>query len=401
MELQKRIYLDWAATSPPDQSSLATALARYCEAFGNPSSRHWAGSEAARLLEEARSLLASALGVHGGRLVFTGSGTEADHIPLLSLLRRQMQPPHKPLHLVMSAIEHDALDCLAGVLEKAGISITRVRPGPDGCINPTEIAASIRKDTALVAVMAVNNETGAIQDTASIGKAMAAVSRELRIRTPWFHVDAVQALGRIPLEGILAHADSVAFSAHKIQGPKGIGALWLRQDIDVLACGGGQEGGIRSGTENTMGALAFALAAQKALAASPARHEHACLLEKRLLDGLQTIKGVVIVPERTSSQNSATPGDRRHVPGIISVAFPGLGGETMVRALSDRGIAVSTGSACSSNKKKKGRRILDAMGVPEELSFSAIRISTGPVTTLEEIDCFLEEAEAIYRKLKT
>ena len=276
-----------------------------------------------------------------------------------------------------------------------GFSVSYIKPGEDGIIVPQKVAAEMRSSTRLVAVMAVNNETGAIQDISAIGRAIASAAESRKIRPPLFHVDCVQALGKIPLDIPASQATSAAFSAHKIQGPKGSGALWTAKTIEPLSLGGGQESGMRSGTENLFGASAFAVCAEKAVSALDAHFAHACNLEKQLLDGLGKIRGACALPQ------SRTGRDGRWSPWIISAAFPGLGGEVLVRALSDEGICVSTGSACSHAGKTKGRRILDAMGLSEELSFSAIRISVGPATTKQEIDTFLGAADDLYRRLKT
>jgi len=191
-----------------------------------------------------------------------------------------------------------------------------------------------------------------------------------------------------------AFVDSFAISAHKIRGPRGIGALWLSRPLDAFVCGGGQESGLRPGTENLLGALAFRFAVETVSESLDTYTLHARQLEKRIIEGVSHIRGASVVPERV-------PGDEAYVPSILSIAFPGLGGETMVRALSDRHIAVSTGSACSSNQRHRGRRVLQAMGVPDDIAFSAIRVSTGPLTTPEEIDIFLEQADDLYRTLKT
>lgn len=390
------VYLDWAATTPPDPDILRKTLDLSLACYGNPSSAHRAGKEAHRILEEARRRLTAALGLDAlsGKLIFTASGTEADQIPFLSLLRGMRSLSLRKIHLVVSAIEHAAIECQAGVLERMGIEVSWVHPDSKGHIHPEDVASRIRKETALVAVMAVNNETGAVQDISAIAGAIADASRTLGIRKPWFHTDAVQAAAKLPLAAHCGEADSIALSAHKIRGLKGTGALWLSKNLEPLACGGGQEQGIRAGTENVPGALAFSFAAESAMSSFESLLAHACALEMRLLNGIALIPGACIVPQRA-------PQDPSYVPHIVSAAFPGLGGETMVRALSDAGIAVSTGSACSNNKRQKGRRVLRAMGIPDDISFSAIRISTGPLTTIKDIDSFLEHAEDLYRKLKT
>lgn len=399
-------YLDWASTSPPDTSLLSEAAALAAEFYGNPSSNHALGQAANAKLEEARARLASVLGARlaparrrgpakGEELVFTSGGSEADAIVLLSLLRRRDALRDRALHIVTTEVEHAAVYEEAKLLESLGISASFVRPGPDGLVSPEAVAEALRKDTALVSVMAVNNETGAIMPLAEIGKAVAAASRELgRSGPPLFHSDAVQALGKIPFRPRELGLSSAAFSSHKLRGPRGIGALWLGLELQPLALGGGQEGGLRSGTENLQAIWAFSRAAELAEAGLEAHSSHARALEARLIAGLGSVPGALPLPLGRKA------GDERYSPYVLSAAFPGLSGEVLARALSDSGFAVSTGSACSSNGVQRGRRVLEAMGLAPDLAFSAIRISTGYATTEAEVDAFLEAASSLYRRYK-
>jgi cysteine desulfurase len=396
-------YLDWAATSPPDLKILSEAALVAAEHFGNPSSKHALGLEAKSALESARSSLAAAVCGEAakGRFVFTGGGSEADAIALLSLLRQAMNARRdgsiKRLHLVATEIEHAAVYEQSLLLKSLGLELSFVRPEADGRVDPQKVAAAVEKDTALVAVMAVNNETGAIQPIAEIAKAVAEAAAAFGRKSPRLHVDAVQALGKVAFDPQAAGASSAAFSAHKIRGPRGTGALWVADasPIEALALGGGQEHALRPGTESIQGAWAFAEAAKTARASLDARRVHARELESRLLGGLSSIPGALALPVGRAA------GDERYSPFILSAAFPGLSGEVLVRALSDKGIAVSTGSACSSNAKRAGRRVIEAMGVTPELALSAIRVSTGESTTSAEIDLFLEAASDAYRRLRT
>ena len=395
------VYLDWAATTPPDLSLLVPALEESARLYANPTSPHAAGKAAREAFEAARaSLLASLASFAGGRapggnLVFTGSGTEADQIPLLALLlaRGASSTPH----IVISAIEHAAINAQAETLARLGFVVTEVKPDAGGAVPPAKVAEALRPNTKLVAVMAVNNETGAVNDIGAIGRAIGAAAASLGLaRPPLFHVDCVQALGKVPFDLAAAGATRAAFSAHKLRGPRGVGGLWHAKPIEPLAVGGGQESGIRSGTENLFGALAFARCAAAAAASTADHLDSALALERRLLEGLSLIPGATAVPL------CRKPGDPRWSPWIASAAFPGLGGEVLARALSDSGIAVSTGSACSHSKgAAKGRRVLDAMGLPPDLAFSSIRLSWGPTTGADDIDRFLETANALYRSLKT
>jgi cysteine desulfurase len=303
----------------------------------------------------------------------------------------------KRLHVVTTEIEHAAVYEEAHLLKALGLDVSFVKPEPDGCVDPQKIAAAVEKDTALVAVMAVNNETGAVQPIADIAKAIAEAAVAFGRKSPRFHVDAVQALGKIAFDPQAAGVSSAAFSAHKIRGPRSVGALWVADcaPIEPLALGGGQETGLRPGTESIQGAWAFAQAAEAAATSFDARIALARELEAHLISGLGSIPGVYALPA------GRIAGDPRYSPLILSIAFPGLSGEVLVRALSDAGVAVSTGSACSANAKRAGRRVIEAMGVAPPLALSAIRVSTGDLTTCAEIDIFLEAASDAYRRLKT
>jgi cysteine desulfurase len=384
---------------------LAQAVGIAAESFGNPSSKHKLGLEAKSVLELARGRLETALCARSsdkkGRIVFTGGGSEADAIAILAVLRQAMNARRdgsiKRLHVVTTEIEHAAVYEEAHLLKALGLDVSFVKPEPDGRVDPQKIAAAVEKDTALVAVMAVNNETGAIQPIADIAKAIAEAAASFGRKSPRFHVDAVQALGKVAFDPQAAGVSSAAFSAHKIRGPRSVGALWVADcaPIEPLALGGGQEAGLRPGTESIQGAWAFTQAAEAAVTSFEARIALAQELEARLMSGIASIPGALPLPTGRAA------GDPRYSPFILSIAFPGLSGEVLVRALSDARVAVSTGSACSSNSKRAGRRVIEAMGVAPSLALSAIRISTGDLTTRAEIDIFLEAASDAYRRLKT
>jgi len=392
----KDIYLDWAATAPPDPDIMRIALEFSLRAYGNPSSKYWLGKEARQALEESRLRVMRSMGVTKGSLIFTSGGTEADHIPIFAILEKlkRASSAEKPMHAIISSIEHSAIEEQMRILERLGLQVSRIDPDLKGHIEAEQIESRIRKETALICIMNVNNETGAIQNIKAIAESIKETVLQKKIKKPWLHVDAVQALGKLSIRDLEDYADSFAISAHKIRGPKGVGGLWIARPLEAFIRGGGQESGMRPGTENLFGALAFSLAAEKAALSMQENQEKAIALEKRLLDGISSIPNTLTLPERI-------PQDKGFVPSIISMAFPGLGGETMVRALSDCHIAVSTGSACMSNIHLAERRVLKAMLVPDDIAFSSIRVSTGPLTTPQDIDSFLEQAEVLYRRLKT
>jgi cysteine desulfurase len=396
------VYLDWAAASPPDTALLSESVRVLESKYGNPSSLHALGREAREELETVRTRLISLIGRerrNHGNLIFTSGGTEADALPILAVLRSALSARRgggvKELRILLSGIEHAAVFEQAQLLASLGLSIDIVNPAADGIIDPAKVAEAVRKDTVLAAIMAVNNETGAVQNLSAVSRALAEAADALHRRPPRLHVDAVQAFGKIPFSPAGLGLSSAAFSAHKIQGPRGIGALWYSEEFESLLAGGGQEGGVRPGTENLQAAWAFAAAAETAVSALDRSLAHARLLEARLFEGLAAIPGAQPLPLGRRA------GDERYSPYILSIAFPGLAGEVMVRALSDAGIAVSTGAACSSNTKRSGRRVLEAMGLDPELAMSAIRVSTGRLTSDSDIDLFLETAADTYAKLRT
>lgn len=380
------IYLDWAASTPPWPDLLETCLITSQELFANTSSRHTPGRQAGDCLAASRNLLSTALDCPPSRLYFTSGGTESDHIPLLACLLKKGSRS-----IVISAIEHSAIDEQANTLASLGIEVRRIRPDCNGFVEPAAIADAVSKDTVLVSIMTVNNETGAIQPIAELVQTVADASKGSR--KPFFHTDAVQALGKIPFNPSVLGVDGAAFSAHKLGGPRGIGALYLARPLEVLASGGGQENGIRAGTHNLAGAEALAKAAIRSKAEFESARYLAKILEARLIEGITSIPGATIIPATRKA------GDLRYSPYILCASFPGLGGETMMRVLDDEGIAVSTGSACSSGSHE--RRVLNAMGVAQDLSFSSIRISTGRSSTVEDIETFLDKASSLYARYKT
>ncbi|WP_407428194.1 cysteine desulfurase family protein, partial [Treponema sp.] len=250
-------YFDWAATAPCDEKILKEALETAIKYDGNPSSAHKEGKEARKIFEKAREGCAKCLGVKASQIFFTSGGTESDHIPLLSVLTS----PAKSGRIILSAVEHPALreECL--MLKKLGYEIVSVNPDKNGFISPQSIAENLTPDTVFVTVMAVNNETGCIQPFYEIADIITKASNGKK--KPHFHVDCVQAAGKIPLNLSYKGIDSAAFSAHKISGPRGIGILYLSKPVNSFLTGGGQEQNIRSGTENLFGALSFSKCLEK------------------------------------------------------------------------------------------------------------------------------------------
>jgi len=296
---------------------------------------------------------------------------------MLSLLQR----PNRGT-IAISEIEHPAIIEQAKMLECAGWKTVRIPANREGFVTPDAVASSIREDTAFVAVMAVNNETGAIQPFAEIGRRIIEVSAGRK--KPHFHVDAVQAAGKIALNLCTEGIDSAAISGHKIGAPRGIGLLYLAHRVEPFVRGGGQEGGMRPGTENLAGAWALSMCLEKS--AQALETSNAFDVMAFCVKTLTSIPGVSVIPQ------SRNPVDGRFSPYVAQFTNGRLPGEVLVRALSDRGVYISTGSACSS--KKKTRHVLEAMKVRAEDQKNAFRISIGNATTVADIEALAEALSA-------
>ncbi|MFP5439952.1 MAG: IscS subfamily cysteine desulfurase [Gammaproteobacteria bacterium] len=371
--MSKPIYLDYAATTPADPR----VVSRMCEflgpdaQFGNPASRtHAYGWFAEEAVENARAQVAELLNCDPRELVWTSGATESDNLAIKGVAQYfARDSAGNRGHIVTSTIEHKAVVDSCKWLEKQGFEVSWLKPGSDGVIAPSQLAAALRDDTLLVSLMHVNNELGTVNDIAALG----ALCRERRVL---FHVDAAQAPGKLAIDLAALPVDLMSFSAHKIYGPKGVGALYVRRDPRVqLAAqihGGGHERGLRSGTLAThqlagMGE-AFAIA-QAEMAADNAR---IAALRDRFLAGVQALGNVQL-------NGSAT----QRVPHILNLAFDGLDGEVLLNAL--KGIAVSTGSACNSATVEPSY-VLTGIGLPRSRAESSLRFSFGRYTTGDDID---------------
>lgn len=387
-EQQKEHYFDWAATSPSDSEILKEALSETLENWGNPSSIHSAGKEARNILESARNKCAKALGVNANTLYFTSGGTESDHIPLLSILNR----PGKP-HVLFSSIEHPAVREMAEELKKCGISVEQIPSDKNGIIQPETVVSLLKPETVFVAVMAVNNETGAIQPVYEIADAIVKATEGRR--KPKFHIDCVQAAGKIPIDLNKKGIDSAAFSAHKICGPRGIGLLYSKEPFEPFLRGGGQEKGIRSGTENVYGAVAFSKCLEKyVISAQNKKMEERFEAQKQycsnFVKSLSGIEGCKIIPD------SRIENPDFYSPWIVQAAFKNIPGQVMLRALDAEGFYISTGSACSS--RKNNRPVLEAMNISKDESENAVRFSFGSETTEKAMQELFEKVAEIAKK---
>lgn len=366
------IYLDHHATTPVDPAVVAAMLPYLTEKFGNPSSRqHLFGQEAHAAVEEARAHVARLIGAEAGDIVFTSGATESNNLAVRGAARAAGA---RGRHLVTTAIEHPAVLEPARTLEHEGYEVTVVAVGPDGVVATDDVARALRPDTVLVSVMAANNEIGTMQPVAEIG-------RLCRERGILFHTDAVQAVGRVPVRVDEWETDLVSISAHKMYGPKGVGALYVRRArrprvrLQAQAEGGGQEKGLRSGTLNVPGIVglgeAARLAAEALAAGEPAR---IAALRDRLLAGLRReIDGVDV---NGSSE--------RRLPGNLHVSIARAEAETLILSLGGR-IAISSGAACA-EAGGKGSHVLRAVGLPDERIYTALRFGIGRFNDAHEID---------------
>ena len=378
---EKDLYFDWAATSPADADILQDALALTLENWGNPSSAHAIGKKARTILEEARTRAAAALGLSADKLYFTSGGTESDQIPLLSVMTKPSTGT-----VLISSIEHPAVREQAMTMKHCGWKVLQIPSDKNGIIQPDAVTSLLTNDTMIVMVMAVNNETGAIQPIYDIADA---ITQECKgKRRPKFHVDCVQAAGKINLKLSHPGIDSAAFSAHKICGPRGIGLLYSREPLEAFLRGGGQERGIRSGTENLFGAVAFSRCLERYYNKdNSAAQEMTCNFVKELA----ALKGCTIVPEGRLEKPEL------YSPYVVQAAFAHIPGNVMLRALDAKGICISTGSACST--KKNSRPILEAMNVSSDIRETAVRFSFGPHTTQEAVDTLLDAVKEVNNQL--
>lgn len=378
---RRAIYLDHAATTPTDPQVVEAMLPWFSEEFGNPSAIYSLGLSAAQAVQEARETAAAAIGADPEEIYFTSGGTESNNWAIQGAADAHR---NKGRHLVTSAIEHHAVLEPLHFLEKHGYEVTRVPVDSNGLIDPDEVRKALRRDTILVSIMHANNEIGTIQPLAEIGR----ITREAGVL---FHVDAVQSLGKIPVNVDELGVDMLSASSHKFYGPKGVGFLYLRKRarISPLLHGGAQERGRRAGTLNVPGIVGLGKALELALQRMEEDAQRETALRDRLWEGL-----------RTSIEAIYLNGDPiRRLPNNLNIRLDGIEGESMILMLDMEGICVSSGSACTSGSLDPSHVLL-ALGIPPENAHGSLRVTVGRSTTQKDIDFFLKVFPPIVARLR-
>ncbi len=377
----KRIYFDNNATTPLAPEVFEAMRPYMLEDYGNASSIHWYGQRAKAGVEKAREQVARLLNARASEIVFTSGGTESDNAAIFGIVDTARA---ERKHVVTTAIEHPAVLSTAKALERRGVSVSFVRVGSSGVIDPADVAAALRPETVLISVMHANNELGTIQPLEEIGR----IAQE---RDIYFHADAVQSAGKIPLDVHRLGVDLLSLSAHKLNGPKGVGALYVRKGtiLRTLMHGGHHERDRRPGTENVAGIVGLGAAAE----AARAHLEEECGRVAGLRDRLEA--GILArVPY------AKVNGDRAHrMPNTTNLTFDYLEGEGFVIAMDLRGVACSTGSACSSGSLEPSH-VLTAIGLRPEQARASIRFSLGRFNTDADVDAALEILPAVVEQLR-
>ena len=363
------IYLDNASTTKVLPEAAEASYKAMCEDFGNPSSLHGLGITAEKLVTNARAEIAEVIHADKGELTFTSCGSESNNLAIFGLSARS----GRKKHMITTSVEHPSVLNAAKRLEAQGFEVTYIDPDKSGSVSARDIAAAVRDDTFLVSVMSVNNETGAIMDIPAISKAVKLKNRETII-----HTDAVQAFLKIPIDVRRYGADIISMSGHKIHAPKGIGAIYIKKGVRLAPqiVGGGQESGLRSGTEAVSQIAAFGVAVKEGRTAFEESTARMRNLLSKLRSSLLSLGAEVFVPDNAA-------------PHILTAAFPKYPSEVIMRLLEEDGIYVSAGSACSKGKKS---HVLRAVGFPDKLMGSAVRISLSRFSTEEDIEKLISQA---------
>ena len=382
MLMSQYVYADNAATTRPGAAAVQAMQACMTQTWGNPSSLYSIGQRAKEVLEDARARMAAQLGAaRPEEIIFTSGGSEADNQALRTGAALGVRRGKK--HIISTAFEHHAVLHTLKKLEQEGFEVTLLDVHENGVVTPEDVAAALRPDTALVSVMAVNNEIGTVQPIAEIG----ALCHKNGVL---FHTDAVQAVGHIPVDVQAWNVDMLSLSAHKFHGPRGAGALYARKGVRpvTLIEGGAQERGLRAGTENLPAIVGMAAALEEENAHLPQSSAHLIHLRDRLIDGLSRIP------------HSRLNGDRtRRCPGTVNFCFEGIEGESLLLWLDAKGVAASSGSACTSGSLDPSHVLL-ALGLPHEVAHGSLRLSLDASNTDADVDHILETVPQVVEYLR-
>jgi cysteine desulfurase len=377
----RKVYMDHAATTPVREEVVGAMLPYFADVFGNASSIHTLGQEARRAVDKARETVAACIGADPTEICFTSGGTEANNMAIKGVVRAYEK---KGNHMVSSKIEHPAvLNCFQD-LEDRGFSATYLPVDKYGLLDPESLQAAVTPDTTLVSVMLANNETGTVEPVAEL----AAVARA---KGAVFHTDAVQAVGKLPVDVGELDVDLLTISAHKIYGPKGVGALFIRKGtrIEPLLHGGHHERNRRAGTENVPAIVGLAKSIELACDELPAEPQRLATLRDRLE------QGIIERIDRVQTNGSVT----NRLPNVLNMRFESVDGEPLVIGLDMKRLAVSTGSACTSGSLEPSH-VLRAMGVPPATSHQSVRFSLGRTNTEQDVDYVLEVLPEIVERLR-
>ena len=376
-----KIYADNAATTKMSRAAIEAMLPYMSEIYGNPSSLHSEGQAAAEALSDARERIAKRLGCSAREIIFTSGGSEADNQAIITAAKMGEKKGKK--HIVSTAFEHHAVLHALEALEKQGFEVTLLDIHDNGIVTADDVKAALRPDTCLVTVMYANNEIGTVQPIAEIG----AVCREAGVL---FHTDAVQAAGHLEIDVVKENIDMLSLSAHKFHGPKGIGVLYAKKGIILqnLIYGGAQERGKRAGTENIPAIMGMAAAFDEACDKIEANSAKLTKLRDRLIEGLCSIP------------HSILNGDaKKRLPGNVNVCFEGIEGESLLLLLDDKGIAASSGSACTSGSLDPSHVLL-ALGRPHEVAHGSLRLSLCEENTEQEVEYIIEAVNDVVSLLR-
>ncbi len=377
--MTRQVYMDHSATTPVDHDVVEAMLPYFSEKFGNPSSLYTIGRQARRAIEESRQKVADLIGAKKEEIIFTGSGTESDNLAIKGIAYKNRK---KGDHIITSSIEHHAVLHTCKYLETQGFKVTYMPVDKDGLVNPKDVEKAITPQTILITIMHANNEIGTIQPIEEIGK----IAKEKNIP---LHTDAVQTAGKIPVNVDALGVSLLSISAHKIYGPKGVGALYLRKGtfVEPQLHGGGHERNLRSSTENVPGIVGFGKACELAKERLPEEARLADLRD-RLIKGILEIK---------DSYLNGHPVKR--LPNNANVRFSYIEGESMILNLDMKGVAASTGSACSSTSLEPSH-VLMAIGLKPEEAHGSLRLTLGRGNTQEDVDYVVSVLPEIVNKLR-